>query len=86
MQFKSCTMHYMLEYCICPPGLCYHNEPFGFGGLSLCKKALQAISEYIPQEVKNLHVYMYMCVCQTLWDEKHFCCFCKSEQRTRHWG
>lgn len=42
----------MLGYCVRPPGLCYHNEPFGFCGLSLCKKALQAVGEYIPQEVK----------------------------------
>lgn len=66
----QCTT--MVGYC--PPGLCYHNKPFGFGGLSLCKKALQAIGEYIPQEVKNLHVCIH--VCYPTWNGKaavHFC-------------
>lgn len=55
LAFKSCRMHYMLGYCVCPPSLCCHSEPVGFGG----EKALQAISKYIPEEeVKNVHVCM----------------------------
>lgn len=57
---KLCTKHYILGYCLCPPGLCYPNESCGCGGLSLCKNALQAIGEYIPQKVKNLHVFIYV--------------------------
>lgn len=59
MHFKLCTMHYMLGHCICPHQA--HTEPFGFGGLSLCKKALQAIGECIPQEVNNLHACVFVC-------------------------
>lgn len=88
VHFKVCTLHYMLGSCICPSGLCYHNEPFGFGSLSLCKKALRAIGDYIPQEVKNLHVCIHV-FATLLWSKKQFCCLCflcKSEQRTRHWS
>ncbi len=47
-----------------------------FGGLSLCKKALQAIGEYIPQEVKNLHVYIYTCVCYPFYGAKSSSAVC----------
>lgn len=63
----------MLGYCLCPLGLFYNNESFGFGGLSPCKKALQATGEYFPHEVKNLHVHT--CVWYLLWNRK-FCCLC----------
>lgn len=56
--FKVCTMHYMLGYCVWPPGLCCHNEPFGFGGLSLCKKALQAIFH------KKWRIFMCIYICR----------------------
>lgn len=56
--FKVCTMHYMLGYCVWPPGLCCHNEPFGFGGLSLCKKALQAIFH------KKWRIFMSIYICR----------------------
>lgn len=70
-----------------PPGLCYHNKPFGFGGLSLCKKALQAIGEYIPQEVKNLHVCIH--VCYPTWNGKaavHFCVKTSNALDNREWN
>lgn len=73
MCILNCTMHYMLGFCLHPPGLFYNDESFGFGGLSLCKKALQAVGEYISHEVKNLHVYT--CVCYLLMEQKELVLF-----------
>lgn len=45
-----------------------------FGGLSLCKKALQAIGKYITQEVKNLHVHTHVFVSLLCKKKKQICC------------
>lgn len=66
-------MHFMLGYCKHPQSLCYHYEPFGFRGLSLCKQALQAIGKCITQEVKNLHVHIHVFVA-LLCNKKKICC------------
>lgn len=61
-------MHYVL-------GNCMHPEACATTmSLSLCKTALQAISKYITQEVKNLHVHMHVFV-SLVCNNEQICCF-----------
>lgn len=55
--FPLSTMHYIFGYDIYASQACVFEC---FGGHSLCKKAPQAIGEYIPRIVKNLHVYIFV--------------------------